>query len=81
MPAFGNQTSCSYPETLVLVEALPLCRILASDWPGEEVPAEFPLFDEEVEAESMLARPLRCAAVMPCAEAFAILEEVGHVGW
>ena len=40
--------SCSYPETLVLVEALPLCRILASDWPGEEVPTEFPLFDEEV---------------------------------
>ena len=81
MPAFGNQTSCSYPEALVLVEALPLCRILASDWPGEEVPAEFPLFDEEVEAESMLARPLRCAAVMPCAEAFALLEVVGHVGW
>ena len=53
MPAFGNQMSCSYPETLVLVEALPLCRILASDWPGEEVPTEFPLFDEEVEAESV----------------------------
>ena len=69
MPAFGNQMSCSYPETLV------------SDWPGEEVPTEFPLFDEEVEAESVFARPLRCAAVMPCAEAFALLEEVGHVGW
>ena len=81
MPAFGNQMSCSYPETLVLVEALPLCRILASDWPGEEVPTEYPLFDEEVEAESVFARPLRCAAVMPCAEAFALLEEVGHVGW
>ena len=66
MPAFGNQMSCSYPETLVLVE---------------EVPTEFPLFDEEVEAESVFARPLRCAAVMPCAEAFALLEEVGHVGW
>ena len=71
MPAFGNQTSCSYPETLVLVEALPLCRILASDWPGEGVSAEFPLFDEEVEE----------AVVMPCAEAVALLEEVGHVGW
>ena len=84
MPAFGNQTSCSYPETLVLVEALPLCRILASDWPGEEVPAEFPLFDEEVEACSMCPIPslsLLRAAVMPCAEAFALLEEVGHVGW
>ena len=29
----------------------------------------------------MLARPLRCAVVMPCAEAFALLEEVGRVGW
>ena len=73
--------ACIRKSNVVLVEALPLCRILASDWPGEGVSAEFPLFDEEVEEESMLARPLRCAVVMPCAEAFALLEEVGHVGW
>lgn len=81
MLAFGERSSCAYPASLVLIEALPLCRVVAPEWPGEEVPDSVPLLDDEVEAAAVPERPARCAAVMPCADAFALLEEVGHVGW
>lgn len=81
MPAFGQQPSCAYPESLVLIETLPLCRILSSEWSGEDVSDDLPLSDEEVEAMVAPERSLRRAVIMPCADAFALLEEVGHVGW
>lgn len=81
MSSFGQQSSCAHPESLVLVEAFPLCRIVASEEPREELPAEYPLTDEEVFDELFPALPLRCATVMTCSEAFALLEEVGHVSW
>lgn len=82
MPAFGQQpSSCACPASLVIIQTLPLCRVIASDWPGEEVPDSVPLFDDEIAAAAVPERPARCVAVMPCAEALALLEEVGHVGW
>lgn len=81
MPAFGQQPSCAYPASLVFIEALPLCRAFEPDWPDEDIPADVPLFDEEVEAAAAPAGPARCVAVMPCADALALMEEVGHVGW
>lgn len=81
MPGFGKLSSCVYPETLVLIEALPLCRIVASDGSEEELPSDLPLLDEEVEAESIPEHPMRCAALMPCADALALLEEVGYAEW
>lgn len=81
MSAFGQRSSCAYPASLVLIETLPLCRIVASDEPEEEVPSDIPLFDDEVTAAAVPECPARCVAVMPCADALALLEEVGHVGW
>ena len=80
MPAFEQRPRCAYPESLVLIEALPLCRIVGPERAGE-IPDDLPLFDEEVEAAAAPPLSLRCAAVMPCADAFALLEEVEHGGW
>lgn len=81
MSAFEQQPSCVHPESLVLIEAFPLCRITTSGELWEELPADLPLSDEEVYDELYPALPLRCAAVMTCSEAFALLEEVGYVEW
>lgn len=78
---YEQQPSCVRPESLVLIEAFPLCRVAMPDEPWEEIPAEFPLSDEEVYDELNPELPLRCAAVMSCSDAFALLEEVGHVAW
>ena len=81
MPAFGERSSCAYPASLVLIEALPLCRVLTSNRPWEEVPDDVPLFENEVDDASSPDRPLHCAALMTCDDAFTLLQEVGHVVW
>lgn len=96
MSAPARRSQCVHPESLVLVEVLPLCRVSASDEPWLDDPAYLPepaergenndwpgVFGEGVQPvpTPLSERPLRCAAVMGCAEAFALMEEVGHVAW
>lgn len=73
MSASLQHVSCAQPESLVLIELLPLCRVSASDEPWLEAPVDGPV--QQVE------QPLRCASIMSCADAFALMEEVGHVAW
>lgn len=68
-----KSASCAQPESLVLIELIPLCRIGVSD--------DRSLGTLVHEFSHAQERPLRCASVMSCAEAFALLEGVGHVSW
>lgn len=66
---------CVESEALVLVEVMPLCCI---------DPLEAAVLAMRVEAAadsdlSSIGLPVRCAAVMPCATAFALAEGVGDV--
>lgn len=81
MLAFDQQPSCSCPESLVLIEMMPLCRIFEERFAKGDIPDEIPLSDYEVDEEEYPRRALRCAAVMTCADAFSLLEEAGYVEW
>ena len=81
MSAVAQSSLCVHPESLVLIEALPLCRVLTANRPWEEVPDDVPLFENEVDDASSPDRPLHCAALMTCDDAFTLLQEVGHVVW
>ncbi len=69
-----NHFECVQSETLVLVEAMPLCRVDPK---------------EALEIAKLLSRessnhgglPARCAAVMPCPEALKLIQGVGYVSF
>lgn len=81
MSAIGQPSTCIHPESIVLIEALPLCRVVTLGRPWEEIPADLPLLDNEVDEASSPDRSLCGVALMSCADAFALLEEVSHVTW
>ena len=66
---------CANSETLVLVEAVPLCCID----PLDAAALAALLADQPADFEMRAGLPARCAAVMPCDRALALVEGVGHV--
>ena len=71
-----QMSRCAQSETLVLIEAMPLCRID----PREAAQlAALIATAPQAPATSCAGLPARCAAVMPCDQALALVEGVGHV--
>lgn len=86
----GNRSAscCAHPEALVVVAAVPLCQVDASEDLLSKVATRIacsPSSDFSPHTASDAAfpegLPLRCAAVMPCSDALALVEEVGHVSF
>ena len=89
MHMLGKQSAfnCNAPESLVVIMAFPLCDI---DREPEDSEAPLSLevsLDEESSAIDLYAEalqegcvlPLRCACLMECPDAIALMQEVGDV--
>ncbi len=74
-----SESCCALPETLVVVQAVPLCCIDVLE-PAvlESIVRDCLLLSSE-EALPADGLPLRCATVMSCDAAVSLMQEVGHV--
>lgn len=95
MTEIGSVSCCSRPEALVVIAAVPLCQVEVLDslyardlFEGgmfsDSAPEvfgnlAFSYDDMEFDQAAYELLPLRCAAVMDCCDAVALMQEVGHV--
>lgn len=91
----GSVSCCSNPEALVVIAAVPLCQVevlescftqgafcggALADFTSETFNNLSGLLDEyDCEQAAYEALPLRCASLMGCQDAVALMQEVGHV--
>lgn len=95
MTEVGSVSCCSHPEALVVIAAVPLCQIEVLDSLLAGASLEGGAFNgssleefnnpalsfEDMESDQAAYEflPLRCASVMDCCDAVALMQEVGHV--
>ena len=95
MTETGSVSCCSHPEALVVIAAVPLCQVEVLDnlltqelldrgvfsGSAPEVFGNlaFSYDDMEFDQAAYELLPLRCASVMDCCDAVALMQEVGHV--
>lgn len=76
-----QRACCAQPEALVVILAVPLCQPESLDGGLlEDLARGVRSMAREDAGETLrMGLPLRCAAAMPCEDAIALAEGVGHV--
>ncbi len=89
MHMYGKKSAfnCAESESLVVIMSFPLCDIVGEqDGPAPLLPLEMAIQDESNVFDSCdgaliegCALPFRCACLMNCSDAIALMQEVGDV--
>lgn len=77
MASFCSTTNCVQPETLVIMEAIPICLIP----PADAFALALKIERQPVSSSSYESLPARFACIMPCSQVLTFAKENGYVAF